>query len=84
MFSLTGCISFHLNDNDVMMPDRLSGYQVKKPFDNDELTKRLPLAKLEIELVTISPEIALGGLSILQVQAQVSVLFFSWWGGSCR
>jgi len=76
MFSLTGCISFHLNDNDVMMPDRLSGYQVKKPFDNDELTKRLPLAKLETELVTISPEIALGGLSILQDQAQVSVLFF--------
>lgn len=76
MFSLTGCVSFHINDNDVMKPDRLSGYQVKKPFDNDELTKRLPLAKLEIESVTVSPEVSLGGLSILQDQAQVSVLFF--------
>lgn len=76
IFSLTGCISFHINDNDVMMPDRLSGYQAKKPFDNDELIKRLPLAKLEIESVTASPEISLGGLSIQQDQAQVSVLFF--------
>lgn len=76
MFLLTGCISFHINDNDVMMPDRLSGYQVKKPFDNDELTKRLPLAKLEIESVTVSPQISLGGLSILQDQAKATVLFF--------
>jgi uncharacterized protein len=76
MLSLTGCVSFHLNDNDVMMPDRLSGYQVKKPFDNDELTKRLPLAKLEIASVSVSPEISLGGLRILQDQAEVSVLFF--------
>lgn len=75
-FLLTGCVSFHINDNDVMMPDRLSGYRVKKPFDNEELRKRLPLARLEIESVTVSPDISLGGLSILQDQAQVSVLFF--------
>jgi pimeloyl-ACP methyl ester carboxylesterase len=76
VFSLTGCISLHINDNDVMMPDRLTGYQVKKPFNNDELKKHLPLARLKTESVAVSPEISLAGLSILQDQAQASVLFF--------
>lgn len=76
VLSLTGCISLHINDNDVMRPDRLSGYQVKTPFGNDELKKRLPSAMLEVESVTIAPQISLGGLSILQDQAQASVLYF--------
>jgi fermentation-respiration switch protein FrsA (DUF1100 family) len=76
VFSLTGCISFHINDNDVMMPDRLTGYQVKQPFNDDELTKRLPLARLQTESVTVSPEVNLAGMSILQDNAKVSVLYF--------
>lgn len=76
VFSLTGCISIRVNDNDVMKPDRLTGYQVKRPFNDDELKKRLPSATLKTESVSLAPEISLAGLSIQQDHAKATVLFF--------
>lgn len=74
--NLSACVSYHIGDNDVMKPDRLTGYQTRKSFDQQELNEILPNARLREESIVISPEIKLGGLSILQDNAKVSVLYF--------
>lgn len=73
---LNGCVSYHINDNDVMMPDRLTGYHVKNPFTQKDLNALIPQAKLQEEFIDVSPNIRVAGLSIVRDDAPISVLYF--------
>jgi len=71
-----GCATWHVTDNDVMKPDRLSGYRVDKPFDQAALHSLMPDAVLETETLDVAPDVRLGGLRITQPQAVATVLYF--------
>ncbi|MBR7783630.1 alpha/beta hydrolase [Undibacterium luofuense] len=71
-----GCATWHVTDNDVMKPDRLSGYRVDKPFDQAALHSLMPDAVLATETLDVAPDVRLGGLRIIQPQAVATVLYF--------
>lgn len=71
-----GCATWQVTDNDVMKPDRLSGYRVDKPFDQAALRNLIPDAVLATETLDVAPDVRLGGLRISQPQAMATVLYF--------
>ncbi|WP_189355845.1 alpha/beta hydrolase [Undibacterium squillarum] len=71
-----GCASWHVTDNDVMKPDRISGYRIEKSFDQAALRALIPDAELVTETLEVAPDVRLGGLRITQPQAVATVLYF--------
>jgi fermentation-respiration switch protein FrsA (DUF1100 family) len=76
IFSLSACVHVNVEENQMIRPDRLTNYKRTQVFTTATLNQLLPKASLKEEFIEITPELKLAGLSMVQADAKVTVLYF--------
>lgn len=73
---LSACKNIVIEESAFIRPDSIVPYKSKGKFDDTALNKLLTNANLRDEVITISADVELKGLSVQQNAAQVTVLYF--------